>query len=80
MLYESRRFVAAFACGALFPPPQPAKHGDRDKSKSDTIRADLLHGAAVLSCVVEKTLLELTNVPKGMGQLCSHLVRGCPVL
>ncbi len=77
---ESRRFVAAFACGALFPPPQPAEHGDKEMSRSDTIRADLLHDAAGLSRVTDKTLLELTNVLEGDRQLLLHRFHGRLVL
>jgi hypothetical protein len=32
-----------------------------------------LHGAAVLSCVIDKTLLELANVLEGICQLPWHL-------
>ncbi len=80
MLYESHRFVATFACDAQFAAPQPAKHDDQEKSSSDTIHADLLHGAAVLSCVICKTLLELTNVPKGICQLLLNPLHGRLVL
>ena len=80
MQYESHQFVATFACGALFPPPQPAKIGDKEMSSSDAIHAYLLHGAAVLSCVIDKTLLELTNVLEGICQLLLHLLHGRLVL
>ena len=76
MQYESHRFVATFACGALFPPPQPAKIGDEEIPRLDTIKAYLLHSAAVLSCVIDKTLLELTNVLQGIRQLLLHLLHG----
>ncbi len=76
MQYESHRFVATFACGALFPLPQPAEHVDEEISSSGVIHADLLHGAAMLSCVIDKTLLELTNVLEGICQLLLHLLHG----
>ncbi len=47
---------------------------------SDAIQADLLHGAAVLSCVIDKTVLELTNVLEGISQLLLHLINGRLVL
>ncbi len=72
MLYESHRFFATLACGALFPPPHPAEQ-DKEISSSDTIKAYLLHGAAVLSCVIDKTLLVLINAQEGMCQLLLHL-------
>ena len=80
MQYESHRFVATFACGALFPLPQPAEHVDEEISRSNTIRADLLHDAAGLSRVIDKTLLELTNVLEGICQLLLQLLHGRLVL
>ncbi len=80
MQYESHRFVARFACGALFPLPQPAEHVDEEISSSGVIHADLLHGAAMLSCVIDKTLLELTSVLGGICQLRLHLFQGRLVL
>jgi hypothetical protein len=44
------------------------------------MREDLLHGTAVLSCVVDKMLLKLTNVLEGIGQLLLHLLHGRLVL
>ncbi len=80
MQYESHRFVATFACGALFPLPQPAKIGDKEKPRLGKIKTYLLHGAAVLSCVIDKTLLELTNVLVGIGELLLQLLHGRLVL
>ena len=52
------------------------KHGDREMSLSDAIHAYLLHGAAMLSCVVDKTSLEMINVLEGICKLLLHLFHG----
>jgi hypothetical protein len=78
--YESHRCIATYACGALLAAPQPAEHCDKEMRISEAIHADLLHGAAVLSRVIDKTLLELTNVLEGICQLLLHLFQGRRVL
>ena len=80
MRYESHRCIATYACGALLAAPQPAEHCDKEMRISEAIHADLLHGAAVLSRVIDKTLLELNNVLEGICLLLVHLFHGRLVL